>query len=158
MLPYIKKARKVSILPTSLDIFGVQKHYIRILYLHNVAPDLKSMLIGCLVNLQKSNLVNCTPFAVHIGQMNPYTTLIVEDPQTALISIGYKELDGFSLLLGESLSCCTLSAKLTPRRKRPEICLGFHAVSTVFHLFNGDSSQIRVSWTTFNQYITTPLS
>ena len=34
----------------------------------------------------------------------------------------------------------------------------FYAVSTVFQLFNGDSSQIHVSWTTFNQYLTSPLS
>ena len=31
------------------------------------------------------------------------------------------------------------------------VCLGFYAVSTVFYLFNGDNSQIRVSWTIFNQ-------
>ena len=36
--------------------------------------------------------------------------------------------------------------------------LGFYAVSTVFKLFNGDSSQIHVSWTIFNQYLTSPLS
>ena len=27
------------------------------------------------------------------------------------------------------------------------VCLGFYAVSTVFQLFNSDSSQIHVSWT-----------
>ena len=27
------KARKLSILPTSLDIFDIQQHYVRILYL-----------------------------------------------------------------------------------------------------------------------------
>ena len=32
-------------------------------------------------------------------------------------------------------------------------CLGLYAVSTVFPLFNGDSSQIYVSWTIFNQYL-----
>ena len=37
-------------------------------------------------------------------------------------------------------------------------CLGFYAVSTVFQLFNGKSSQIHVSWTIFNQYLTSPLS
>ena len=38
-------------------------------------------------------------------------------------------------------------------------CLGFNAISTVFHLFNGDSSQIHVSWTIFYyQYLTSPLS
>ena len=36
--------------------------------------------------------------------------------------------------------------------------LEFYAVSTVFQLFNGDSSQIHVSWTIFNQYLTSPLS
>ena len=36
--------------------------------------------------------------------------------------------------------------------------LGFYAVSTVFQLFNGDSAQIRVSWTMFNQYLTSLLS
>ena len=36
--------------------------------------------------------------------------------------------------------------------------LGFYAVSTVFQLFNGDSSQIHVYWTIFNQHSTIPLS
>ena len=27
------------------------------------------------------------------------------------------------------------------------VCLGFYVVSTIFQLFNGDSSQIHVSWT-----------
>ena len=35
---------------------------------------------------------------------------------------------------------------------------GFYAVSTVFQLLDGDSSQIQVSWTIFNQYLTSPLS
>ena len=34
------------------------------------------------------------------------------------------------------------------------VCLWFYAVSTVFQLFNGDSSQIHVSWTISNQYLT----
>ena len=38
------------------------------------------------------------------------------------------------------------------------VCLGFYPVSTVLQLFNGDSSQIHVSWTIFNQYLTSPLS
>ena len=36
--------------------------------------------------------------------------------------------------------------------------LKFYAISTVFQLFNSDSSQIHVSWTIFNQYLTSPLS
>ena len=36
--------------------------------------------------------------------------------------------------------------------------LGFYAVSTVFQLFNGDSSQIHVSWTIFKQHLASPLS
>ena len=28
-------------------------------------------------------------------------------------------------------------------------CLEFNTLSTVFHLFNGDSSQVHVSWTIF---------
>ena len=43
-------------------------------------------------------------------------------------------------------------------RKSNPVCLGFYPVSTVFQLFNGDSSQIHVSWTFFNQYLTSPLS
>ena len=35
-------------------------------------------------------------------------------------------------------------------------CLGFYAISTVFQLCNRDSSQIHVSWTIFNQYLTSP--
>ena len=38
---------------------------------------------------------------------------------------------------------------------------GLYAVSTVFQLFNGDNSQIHVSWTFFfffNQYLTSSLS
>ena len=38
------------------------------------------------------------------------------------------------------------------------VCLAFYAVSTVFQLFNSDSSQIHVSWTIFNQYLTSLLS
>ena len=39
------------------------------------------------------------------------------------------------------------------------VCLGFNAVSTVFQLFNGDSSQIHVFLDYFfNQYLTSPLS
>ena len=38
------------------------------------------------------------------------------------------------------------------------VCLGFYAVSTVFQLINGDSSQIHVSWAIFNQYLISPLS
>ena len=38
------------------------------------------------------------------------------------------------------------------------VCLGFYAVSTVFQLFNGNISQIQVSWTSFNQNLTSPLS
>ena len=37
-------------------------------------------------------------------------------------------------------------------------CLGFNFVSTVFHLNNGDSSQIHISWTISYQYLTSPLS
>ena len=37
-------------------------------------------------------------------------------------------------------------------------CLGFYAVSTVFQLFNGDSSLIHVSYSIFNQSLTSPLS
>ena len=37
-------------------------------------------------------------------------------------------------------------------------CLVFYAISTVIQLFNGDGSQIHVSWTIFNQYLTSPLS
>ena len=33
------------------------------------------------------------------------------------------------------------------------VCLGFYAVSTVFQLFNGDSSQIHASWTISDQSI-----
>ena len=33
------------------------------------------------------------------------------------------------------------------------VCLGFYAASTVFQLFKGDSSQISVSWTIFDQYM-----
>ena len=36
-------------------------------------------------------------------------------------------------------------------------CLWFYAVSTVFQLFNGDSSQIHVSWTIFDQYLISPI-
>ena len=35
---------------------------------------------------------------------------------------------------------------------------GFYTVSTAFQLFNGNSLQIHVSWTIFNQYLTSPLS
>ena len=38
------------------------------------------------------------------------------------------------------------------------VCLGFYAVSTVFQLFKGDGSQIHVSWTIFDQHLTSPLS
>ena len=37
------------------------------------------------------------------------------------------------------------------------VWLGFYEVSTIIQLFNGDSSQIYVSWTIFNQYLTIPL-
>ena len=35
---------------------------------------------------------------------------------------------------------------------------GVYALSTVFQLFNHGSSQIHVSWTIFNHYLTSPLS
>ena len=35
---------------------------------------------------------------------------------------------------------------------------GFYTVSTAFQLLNGNSLQIHVSWTIFNQYLTSPLS
>ena len=38
------------------------------------------------------------------------------------------------------------------------VCVCVGAIKTVFHLFNGDSSQIRVSWTICNQYLNSPLS
>ena len=38
------------------------------------------------------------------------------------------------------------------------VCLRYYTVSTVFHLSNGDSSQIHVSWNTFKKYLTSPLS
>ena len=43
----------------------------------------------------------------------------------------------------------------------PKFCLfarGFCAISAVFQLFNGDSSQIPVSRSIFNQYFNSPLS
>ena len=40
---------------------------------------------------------------------------------------------------------------------KPSVCLGFYAGSAVFQLLNGDSSQIHVSWTIFNQYLITPV-
>ena len=33
------------------------------------------------------------------------------------------------------------------------VCFGFYAISTVFQLFKGYSSQILVCWTVFNQSI-----
>ena len=39
-------------------------------------------------------------------------------------------------------------------KRREFICLGFYAISTVYQLFNGDRSQIHVSWTIFNKYLT----
>ena len=36
-------------------------------------------------------------------------------------------------------------------------CLWFYAISTVFQISNGDSSQIHVSWNISNQYLTSPL-
>ena len=44
------------------------------------------------------------------------------------------------------------------RFRKKIVRLEFYATSTVFQLFNGDSSQIHVFWTTFNQYFTRPLS
>ena len=38
------------------------------------------------------------------------------------------------------------------------VCLELYAVPTVFQLLNGDSTQVKVFWTTFNQYISSPLS
>ena len=38
------------------------------------------------------------------------------------------------------------------------VCLGFYAISTVFQLLNGHSSQIHVSWTTFDQHLSSQLS
>ena len=38
------------------------------------------------------------------------------------------------------------------------VCLGFYTVSAVCQLFNGDSSQIHLSWSIFNQCLTNPLS
>ena len=36
---FLAEARKLSILPTSLDIFDIRQHYIRILYVHlNALP------------------------------------------------------------------------------------------------------------------------
>ena len=37
-------------------------------------------------------------------------------------------------------------------------CLRFYTLSTVFQLFNGDSSQILVSWIIYNQYLISPIS
>ena len=33
MINFLDKARKLSILPTSLDIFDIRQHYVRILYI-----------------------------------------------------------------------------------------------------------------------------
>ena len=38
------------------------------------------------------------------------------------------------------------------------VCLEFYTKSIVFQLFNCNSLQIHVSWTIFNQYLTSPLS
>ena len=38
------------------------------------------------------------------------------------------------------------------------VCLEFYTKSIVFPLFNCNSLQIHVSWTIFNQYLTSPLS
>ena len=35
---FLAKGRKVSILPTSLDIFDIRQHYVRILYLYQQNP------------------------------------------------------------------------------------------------------------------------
>ena len=36
--------------------------------------------------------------------------------------------------------------------------MGVYAVWTVFQLFNSESSQIHISWTISNKYLTSPLS
>ena len=36
---FLAKARKLPILPTSLDIFDIRQHYMRILYLYNLDQD-----------------------------------------------------------------------------------------------------------------------
>ena len=33
---FLAKARKLSILQTELDIFDIRKHYVRVLYIHEV--------------------------------------------------------------------------------------------------------------------------
>ena len=38
------------------------------------------------------------------------------------------------------------------------VCLGSYTVSTVYQLYDGDISQIHVSWTIFNQHLISPLS
>ena len=43
------KARKLSILPTSLDIYDIQQHYIRILYFYNSHLDLKRICIFTMI-------------------------------------------------------------------------------------------------------------
>ena len=56
-----------------------------------------------------------------------------------------------------SVSCKTLFPNQCKMNKFNTL-FGVLAVSTVFQLFNGDSSQIQVSWTICNQYLTSPLS
>ena len=54
----------------------------------------------------------------------------------------------------------TAQLKLEKEKQKLKIisCLGFYALSTVFQLFNSDRSQIHVSWTIFNQLLTSQLS
>ena len=73
----------------------------------------------------------------------------------------FKHFSGVVLTL-TSLSCVltivTGKALENIVGRREFVCLGFYAISKVFQLSNGDNSQIHVSWTIFNQYLTSSLS
>ena len=55
---FLAKARKLSILPTSLGIFDIRQHYIRILYIYEPCSGIKGGLLQlrlCMISSKSSN-------------------------------------------------------------------------------------------------------
>ena len=51
---FLAKARKLSTLPTSLDIFDIRQHYVRILYIHVSSCKMSSLTTARLHKLRQT--------------------------------------------------------------------------------------------------------
>ena len=165
--------RKLSFLPNELDIFDIRQHYVRILF---IFQSLIWLIFLTLTNMNLAVFWNALA-VVMTSWIDHVDCVIKRDIYLKKKLLCSKNICGISfsvlkisVVYQEKYIIGVIAWVFWYLKDQMHITisivwylivlflsLGFYSVSTVFQLFNGDSSQIYVSWTIFNQYLTSSL-